>query len=1085
MNYNDKPFILYRASAGSGKTYTLIREFLTLCFKHDDKYFKEILAVTFTNKAANEMKAKILNNLKAIINNETSASDLIGDLEKETQLQYDVIREKAQNLYVNIIHNYSDFNISTIDSFVQQVARSFAKELNLPPQYKVLLDDDELLDEVIQRIDKKIGNDDGMMTEILSEFIEFKLDNEENDRIEYPIRAYIKKLFKENAYRKGELLKIVSLDKSQYHEVKHYLNNKIVELENSIRDIIKNIEDIIIKYHLTEDCYEGKSKGLISIIDKIQKEDNVRDVEPSALMTQTIRKIFIKKDWVNKKAPKDVIDRLNRDNIDLLEIFGSLLDDCNSLYFINIIRNDFYLYVLRGKLMEIVNEYIDDTYKVHISEFNKRISDILGDCSVPFIYERIGARYRHFFIDEFQDTSILQWFNFLPLISNSLSFGNKNLLVGDAKQAIYRFRSGEVEQIIKLPHIHQNPNNEFSNDCETLFVHNWNPKQLETNYRTKENIVKFNNDFFEFSKEILNNDLYKSVYADNMRQKFRDKDYKGHVRLEIFKMNCFKEEGKRVADKKKYKHAVKESILNDILRLRRYGYDYKDIAVLVRNNSDGSDIAEFLTKSEAKIPVVSSDSISLKSSDKVMLLILTLRYLADGNNDVIKMSLRYYREICDNPDVATRDMSDMINVIDEEKLREIKNNTLSLYDLCVKLVKFYGFNIIDDIFLQYLMSVVNEWQNAEHGALNDFLDYWERKSDSFYVKTSSDIDAVQIMTIHKSKGLEFKIVMYPYAFTQLPERFKGEERWMSCQDDFKAINDIPHIDSFILPIKKNLSNTIFEKYYVEEKEKACFDDFNIMYVAMTRPKDMLFIYTNDSKTKDNNYNLLLDYVEYDKEKYSMKSGMLDDDISYVYEVGEMVANNNVAKDLDSNILELGDSKNVDTIDWNDVVKMKAEPVILTADYKEYQPQEWGVLVHEILSKIEKKDDAKRVLTPYIYNGSIDERQAEILLKQFEEISSSDMICEAYSDDCIVKSEMEILTNEGKIIRPDRYSESQDKIIIIDYKTGKKDDVYKKQLNKYASALQKMNINKNIEAYLVYITEEKIKVEIEQVELTYL
>ena len=1076
MNAGNKPFVLYKASAGSGKTYTLIKEFLVLCFTNNERYYKDILAVTFTNKAANEMKAKILNNLKAIINDDVKADDLLNDLEKETGIRREDIKEKTKKLYVDIIHNYSDFNISTIDSFVQQVSRSFAKELNLPSQYKVQLDEDELLDEIIQRIDKKIGKDDEMMTDILSEFIEFKLDNEENERIEAPIKDYVKKLLKENAYRKGESLYMTSLDKFQYQEVKDYLDCKIKELKKSVRDGVENIENIILKYQITEDCYDGKSRGLISVLDKIQNKKNLRDIEPSSLVTSTVRKIFIKKVWVNKKAPKDVIDRLNHDNIDVLNAYGRLIEDCNNLYFVNILRNDFYLYVLRGKLMEIVREYINETYKVHISEFNKRISDILGDCSVPFIYERIGARYKHFFIDEFQDTSVLQWFNFLPLISNSLSFGNKNLLVGDAKQAIYRFRSGEVEQIIKLPKIHQNPDNMFSNDCEKLLGLNWNPKLLDTNYRTKENIVRFNNEFFDYSKEMLNNDLYRSVYADNMKQKFKDNDYKGFVRVEIFKMDSFKEEGKHRANSAKYKEAVKESLLNQIAQLKEMGYDYKDITILVRRSADGSDIAEYLTKSEMKIPVVSSDSISLKSSDKVTLMILTLRHLLDENNDVIRLSMKYYREICGNSDDDSINMSAVVKNIKEQVSDDMKNNNMSIYDTCVKIAKSYGFNVIDDVFLQYFMSVVNDWQNAETGGLTEFLEYWDRKSDALYVKIPSDIDAVQIMTVHKSKGLEFKIVMYPYAFTQLPDDFKGEERWLSCKNDFKAIGDIPHIDSFILPVNKSkLENTIFERYYLEEKEKAAFDDFNIMYVAMTRPKDMLFVYANDAKSKDNK-NLFLDYIEYAKEKYSMKSGNLDEDISYVYEMGETCTNRKDDKKKALNVLELDDNYDGSTINWMETVKVDEDPVMIRTAEKKYQPQEWGVLVHEILSKIKTKDDARRVMLPYIYNGSIDNVQAESLLEQFEEIASSEKIKEAYSDACIVKSEMEMLTADGKILRPDRYSELPDKVILVDYKTGRKDTEHHKQLKSYMTSLENMHIGKEIEAYLVYLREDEIEID---------
>lgn len=265
------------------------------------------------------------------------------------------------------------------------------------------------------------------------------------------------------------------------------------------------------------------------------------------------------KKWYLAKAKN--IALTENETQELIHYFTDIVEKQRDLYLVNIVRKNLYLYVLRGALYGIINQYIEDTGKVHISEFNKRISDLIGDCSVPFIYERIGERFKHFFIDEFQDTSLLQWFNFMPLINNSMSEGNMNLLVGDAKQAIYRFRNGEVEQIINLPKIYKNPNNDLTNECERNFEDRISKEYLKVNYRSKKNIVKFNNSFFRKTRELLSNEQYRFVYEDKMEQKYKgtknnDKqEYDGYVNVELFDDN---------ADNS-YKSAVKESVLKILM----------------------------------------------------------------------------------------------------------------------------------------------------------------------------------------------------------------------------------------------------------------------------------------------------------------------------------------------------------------------------------------------------------------------------------------------------------------------------------------------------------------------------------------
>ena len=1072
---NDKNFMLYRASAGSGKTYTLVREFLTLCLSSENVTYNNILAVTFTNKAANEMKVKILNNLKGIMTDDSDFVDMKNDLCKATQLPEGMLKERAAKLYNRIIHNYSDLNVSTIDSFIQQVSRTFARELNLPNQYKLMLDKSEFLDEFIQQIDKSINGDDGTLAGTLSDYVKHKLQEESKWRLDSSIKKFIEKLLKESAYKKGEGIVAKSVDKNEYIRIHNYINEKVAECKTSIKENIKKIEEFN-KDKGIADYSDEYNRVLVTFLDRIKDDINI---SPKKLLEgKTLCEILS----YDKKWNKGKKEWSEEDSRTLIGYFNAIAESHKSLYLINIVKKDIYLYVLRGDLLEIINNHIKETNKVHISEFNKRISDIIADCSVPFIYERIGSKYEHLFIDEFQDTSLLQWFNFLPLVSNSISNGNKTLLVGDAKQAIYRFRSGEVEQIIKLPVIHNKPMEENDgvwnvaspfDEYEGSISNSFAEYELETNYRSKKNIVVFNNSFFKFAKDCLS-ETYKEVYAKSRPQKYKMKpaSYEGCVNVKIFKDE--KDEGV-------YKARVKEALVNDIKSLSENNEDlkYSDIAILVRNKDDGSRIAEFLA--ENNIPVISSDSIMLRSSNKILLIIFTLKYLVNEKSKVNKLNLSFYQDICKNNTGEPNNLEEALKYdINKEHLDELRRSALSLYDLCVRIIELYGFNIVNDVFLQYFMNMVQNWQNADNHGINAFLEYWDRKSEDLFVEISGKINAVQILTIHKSKGLEYKVVMYPYVYTSFPNKFRSGEKWLGFNKDFQLLKEMPHLDSFILPVSSSLEYTDMESHYYEEVEKQAFDDFNLMYVAMTRARDILYLYTND-KSPSTKYNIFNEY-------FSNKNGCLtveNDELLKVrfrnmteggeanaarnyeeYQFGEVEYYPSEDKE-DTNEIRLSDEEVLpDLLNWYECMDFNEDD-----KDEESESIKRGNLIHEIFSKIITYKDIEKVLRFYVYNGSIEESQSENLLRKFEKISRDERIREAYSEKAVVRNEMDIWTDKKMKKRPDRYAELDDKVILIDYKTGKKEAWHKEQLKEYASIIQQMGVDKNIEMYLIYIDEE--------------
>ncbi|MBO7287845.1 MAG: UvrD-helicase domain-containing protein [Bacteroidales bacterium] len=1097
-------FKLYTASAGSGKTYTLVKEYLTLALSSENVSSKDILAVTFTNKAANEMKAKILSYLNGFIIGEPD-KNMWNDVIKALNIDESVLMRRSKDLYDNILHNYSDFNISTIDSFVQQIARSFAKELNLPAQYRVLLDDDDLLDGLIQCIDERIGNDDDSITEILTDFVDFQLNEENSLRIDALLREFVTKLLKESAYKKGEILNLNEFLDDKYIQVKESLEGSYKKIKSDIASDIQDIRDFESEFDIATTDYNSGTRGLPSMLIKIEKDVNV---SPSSLVGVTISKIFSEeKNWFSKSIDKKSIDEINKSGINVLKLYEKLADDHKKLFYVNLIRKNLYLYALRSTLLGVVNQHISDTNKVHISEFNKRISDILGDCSIPFIYEKIGSRYKHFFIDEFQDTSLLQWHNFLPLVNNGLSENNMSLLVGDAKQAIYRFRSGEVEQIMNLPSIYGAEKNEFYTECENNLRTRLCKKSLEYNFRSKKNIIDFNNSFFKLSKHKLTSEDYRKVYDDLHQKCPKEYSYDGFVRVEIFDMEKFSADGNEKPNKQ-YKDAVKESIFNDINTLKEKGFALRDIAILVRSNFDGADIAEFLSKKN--VPVISSDSILLKSSDKVRLIILTLKCLIDDKNEVDKLALSFYKNICSGVDSYDVEKA-LKDDFDFDKIYGLRNQSYSIYDLCCSIIRIYGFNIIEDEFLQYFMNLVLEWQNTDNNGIDAFIEHWDKKSDTFFVKITADIDAVQIMTIHKSKGLEFKVVMYPYAYVKVPGNFRGSEKWL-LSDEFEMLKNIPNIDSFILPINKSLLGTDLEHHYTEELEKAAFDDFNIMYVAMTRAKELLFVYTNNKAKSDtdenstDSYNFFVDYFNADNGYFIANSAgervdvaekedvdfiknsyqLVDNDKSIKYELGNIEYHKENDKNDTKDILELEKGDVPESQEWASVLKFEPDPTMFWAENdNDYSPREWGNLVHDILSQINTIDDADKVFHHYINEGSIDRYEVEKLRKQFGKIVEIKEIKDAYLKDAIVKNEMGILVSgeneeENEVLRPDRYAELDDRVVLIDYKTGEHHEKYNKQMKNYVDALRGMGIEKNIDAYLLYIRKDDEEIDIKPV-----
>lgn len=1066
-------FRVFQASAGSGKTYTLVKEYLKLCLKSESDVanFRTILAMTFTNAAANEMKERIVSDLCNIIGS-AEPEGIEADLVNELDISDAQLKKNAQSLLTCIIHDYSSFCVCTIDAFVQKISRSFVHELGLSSQYTVSIDDNEMANAVVESMGAQISDDNAFLSQIVSDFCKKQFDNDRSNNLQENLISFIEKLMAEKAYQRDENNNIHDLE--QYQATDKFLKGKVEAFEGKMKDCLDQFKAFERRNDLSIQDYYYTTGSFAAYFNKIAKK-NYED--PGVRFINAANQGA----WYSKVAEKrfstSELDRLTNELMPILQSVLQLIENERASYlFYNSQRDMLCMYALRTRIREEFQRISDEDEIVHISEFNKMINNVLGDYSVPFIYEKVGETYRHVFVDEFQDTSIMQWQNLLPLIDNGLSTNEMSMVVGDGKQSIYRFRSGEVGQLVSLPEIFALPDDErhdaFAQYQENLKSH-FGFSQLDTNRRSFQNIIKFNNDFFEKTYKELS-DEHQRVYIDKNEEFGKEvsvaqktfKAKEGFVQVQLYDPKD-----------KEFCYGAIEKLIVDLLGK---GYKYGDIAILTRKSDYGSMIANYLN--DKKIPVVSRDSILLKSSDKVRLLVNTLRYLIDRSNEIVVANEIYLWHLVNNAENADdvtqifdsvkaiakgeADIEAVLGLGESGLLAEVLSKATCLYDLCASLERLFGFNSLNDAFLDFFMEEVFKWQSSLTESITDFLAFWDKKQDKLSIE-SAEANAVNIMTIHKSKGLQFPVVIYPKAITDLDYRLGGnskvEEIWVKPED--LGFEPIPNLEKVLFKLTKEVEKMgpLAFDFYQKEVQDNRLDNLNLLYVAFTRAMQRLYVLAEDS---DKN-NVIQEYLNLE----TLPEGMMVDADHKLLQFGNPDFQKPVPKEENAEkVTVIGMTEDdLASCDWFGKINVDSNPSMfwMSPDDK-LSPSEWGELVHEILSKIETADDIDCALQPYLLEGIIDEDTATMLKDKMLQMMNNPVICKAFADDAKVKNECEIIS-EGKIKRPDRYAELPDEIILLDYKTGKKAHSHHQQLKDYIVALRQM-VQKDIHAYLVYLAE---------------
>ncbi|MCO6501217.1 MAG: UvrD-helicase domain-containing protein [Vicingus serpentipes] len=1051
-------FVVYNSSAGSGKTYTLVKEYLKIALENDNPHqYKSILATTFTNKAAAEMKERVIAALQALSGKtklEGTPKFLLEDLIKpvsEGGLSVDVatIKERSQEVLRSILHNYNDFAISTIDKFTHKIIRTFAHDLHLPLNFDVAIDENEVLSKSIDIIIAQVGVNE-KLTQLLVEYTQKKADNEENWHIEKDLFLFAKNLLKDD----GELhlKKIMSLTIEDFTEIKQQLYAQTKSFEADVQELAKKaLQTIELKgiepKSFSRSFYPNYWNDLLYL----------KKLTPTPT---AIKIINGEQGWYAKTvddSQQQLIDANQELFIELYESSRTYIEEFESQYVVNklLIKNLYNLAVL-NEIEKAIIEFKKENNVLNISDFNKKIAQIVTSEPIPFIYERLGEKYRHYLIDEFQDTSIVQWHNLIPLIENSLGNGKFNMVVGDAKQAIYRFRGGEVEQIIHLPNIYKNKNNPLLLEREAALTRNHKAKELSNNYRSKEEVVNFNNQFFQSIATNLSK-KYAGLY-EQLEQGFDEKNNGGGVSVEF--LNALNRE---VLEEQTYPKIIEiiEQNLSD-------NYSLKDITILTRGNKDGAAIASYLL--EKGIPVISTESLLINSSKEVQFIIHLFQYIEYPSNTQFQLEIINYL-------IAHRYPNDLVfevfmkypkNVLyhylaeKELNLSYHSITNFSLYELTEYLIQHFGLDQSVDVYLQFFLDKIYEYTSRYDNSLVNFLEWWGDKQEKFSIIVPEGVDAVRVMSIHKSKGLEFPVVIYPFAISDV----KASEKYFWTED-----SGINKLESAILPINTEIQATRFQAVYEQEMEKSRLDLINILYVALTRPKDRLYILSQVKFNKagvrsTSKHGSVADYL-YDYCE-SNPSNQTDE---YCYRFG---AFQQQVPELAQSALNSEVFDSVTYNSWRDKIHISYQAPEVWDVESPATSGEHGTLIHKILAEIVHQEEVDKVLLKLLNKGVIPSEQYTSIKNEIQRILKMEEIGALFTDFDELKNERGILLPSGETYQPDRVVVKDGVTYIIDYKTGDQKKSHFEQLENYKILLAQMGYQ-HIKGYLLYTKESNLVV----------
>lgn len=1094
---------IYRASAGSGKTYRLTLEYVKMLLGRRDesgqyRFYKDvrnphrrILAVTFTNKATDEMKQRIVKQLD-ILAHDTSRSDYCRELCKAFACDAARLQQVSRTVLYQLLHDFSYFNINTIDSFFQQVLRAFTREVGLQGGFDVEMDSAYVTAAAIDRLFADLENDADLLGWLLRYAEENIRDGGTWDiygkgsgrsDIQELARHLTSERYK--AYRRL-LIEKGSDDFKSYIGVLRRLRK---DFRTTLQAYAQNVLQAIDECGLVPTDFNYKWAARLTVFADVRSDFDTDCVTKFLNYAENPDK------WLSKKKIKE----LNLDFSALQQRLASPLQtviDCFGDPYVRYRTAEAcleHIYAL-GVLSRIdknIAIYEQEHNTLLLSKTPEILSGIIDESDAPFIYEKIGTRIAHYMIDEFQDTSDLQWQNFAPLVNESLANANDNLIVGDVKQSIYRWRNSDW----RLLH------NEFDEKRSPLYSQH----TMDTNWRSCANIVAFNNSFFKEASALLQRSLEEDVassaivagsldspvvmsaYSDLVQCVSPSKKGDcGHVAfhlLDLAKKNkeCFAEEVERR--------------LPDLLKdLVSKGRRMQDIAILVRDNSDGKRIVELLLALAAEensplhgMKVISDEALLITNAPPVKLILGILRYLKNPEIAINELLLTYEYELMRMAAGKSESMAlaaffehyhdkTAINPDLHSFIAQIES--LPLFEMCEQIIAYFSrWGQMDNYvaYIEAFQDVVADYCRSHPADLHSFLLWWdakekrarEGKDSGLTIKSPDGLDAIRVLTIHKSKGLEFPVVIIPYANWTLNR--EGGLIW--CAPDREPFNQMP-----VLPLtyrKNSLCDTYFAGQYMEERMNSYIDNLNLAYVAFTRAVEELIVFSpKPVKTQMVDMSDLIYQVVLSQDSVSDKEQFLffpdyckEKDGEICLEVGQqwMPEKHLGVEQSDPDIAYC-------VVPPEQRMQLRLKSRRSSGD----NARDYGTLMHAILADIRYVQDVRAVVQRYVRDGVLRAAEAEATENRLRQWLSRPEVARWYSPDVRVLSETAILQSDAVFYRPDRVAIDGDYVTVIDYKLGnvERDNLYRKQVARYMALVRDMGYA-NVEGVIWYLALDRM------------
>ncbi|MCA6364222.1 MAG: UvrD-helicase domain-containing protein [Bacteroidetes bacterium] len=1040
-------FTVYKSSAGSGKTFTLVKEYLKLALADEadpPQVYKHILAVTFTNKAAAEMKQRIISALKELSHAQSGKPSAMAQaLGSELLLDPFTLADRAQRVLKAILHNYTDFAIGTIDAFVHRIVRAFAFDLHLPVNFEVETDADKLLRQAVDLLIGRIGSDE-QLTEVLVQFAEAKTEEDRNWQIEQELLTTARHLLGEEGAAKAERLRNLSLN--DFLGFRDTLRKSTEAFKTLIKQTAaKGVQHIELSGIPVSAFYHGSS-GVPKWFDDLAQGT----LEKLADYSSYVKHSFEEDKWYSAKTPaaqKAAIDELKPQLSELYAKLLALRDKHYGTYLIHtLLLKNIYAIAALNEIEKLIFSFRADQNIVHISEFNRIISKIVFAEPVPFIYERLGERYTNYLIDEFQDTSVLQWQNLLPLIDNALGGGNFTMLVGDGKQAIYRWRGGEVEQFARLPYVKQDAENEIIADRQQSLIRNYRGLQLARNFRSKTEIVQFNNALFR----LLAQDLtagYQDIY-DKLEQESDTANTGGSVCIE----RLVPEKG----DDEKELHV--QRTLEKVHELRAQGWELQDIAILTRTNNEGSRIAAALL--DAGYPVISSESLLISRSPAVGFVLAVLRIIELPSDAIARTQMlgflvntgRIHGTLHSLLEEAAKD--GLAALLQKHNLifNELVLARMPLYQRCEEIIRRFRLDNEPDAYLLFFLDEVLSFGMGRGNNPADFLNWWTDRSYKASVVVPEGMNAVRVMTIHKSKGLEFPVVIFPFANWKFETSRK--DLWIDLDDEA-----LPGLETAVVSVNESLLHTSYAAQYEEERNKSLLDHLNVLYVALTRPEHRLYVFTGRSgkdagtelKTASDCFARFLTATGEDAEET-------------VYLLGEETPPSGQQR-RPGEFLNTGAAK---VTDWTERISIRSHARELWTDEKE-QPGDKHKLLRLLLSHCRTADDVQDAARRLVLEGVAEDTQAFLLAHEATQLIRQPALQPFFDAASPISSNAELLLPASGSIKIDRVTDTGEKLLLLNFVTGMPAKP-RREILLAAAALEK---KKKTEAWLYFLQDGKL------------